>query len=69
MHFVLQVLDRIEQLIVDISSVVNKKTSPAELVRRQGHEHDELNKDANATLQLGGELLNRLATPVIVGAG
>ena len=64
-----QVLERIEQLILEISTVVTKEVGPDELVRRHGNEHDELNKDANATVDLGTELLNRLATPVIVGDG
>ena len=64
-----QILERIEQLILEISTVVTKEISPDALVRRHGNEHDELNKDANATVDLGTELLNRLATPVIVGEG
>ena len=49
--------------------MVTKEISPDDLVRRQGNEHDELNKDADATVQLGTELLNRLATPVIMREG
>ena len=49
--------------------MVTKEIAPGELVRRHGNEHTELNKDANATVDLGTELLNRLATPVIVGEG
>ena len=49
--------------------MVTKEIGQDELVRRHGNEHDELNKDANATVDLGTELLNRLVTPVIVGDG
>ena len=66
---IFQILERIEQLILEISTVVTKEIGQDELVRRHGNEHDELNKDANATVDLGTELLNRLATPVIVGDG
>ena len=62
-------LERIEQLILEISTVVTKDIDPGDLVRRHGKEKADINQDAETTLQLGAELLNRLATPVIMAEG
>ncbi len=62
-------MERIEQLILEISTVVTKDVDAGDLVRRHGKEKADINEDAETTLQLGAELLNRLATPVIMAEG